>query len=76
MESNSNYDIHQNIFTFLYLSCEVLWIMKHECLDLRNEIFFSFSRDMNSIPQYPETLCPNFTDIAADPDKNKGQLLN
>ncbi|NWS70163.1 T131L protein, partial [Crotophaga sulcirostris] len=29
------------------------------------------SRDMNSIPQYPETLCPNFTDIAADPDKNK-----
>lgn len=28
---------------------------------------------MNSIPQYPETLCPNFTDIAADPDKNKGQ---
>ncbi|NWR86638.1 T131L protein, partial [Furnarius figulus] len=30
------------------------------------------TRDMNSIPQYPETLCPNFTDIAADPDKNKG----
>ncbi|XP_010177718.1 PREDICTED: transmembrane protein 131-like [Mesitornis unicolor] len=30
------------------------------------------SRDMNSIPQYPETLCPNFTDMAADPDKNKG----
>ncbi|KAM9295464.1 transmembrane protein 131-like isoform 4-T4 [Morus bassanus] len=30
------------------------------------------SRDMNSIPQYPETLCPNFTEIAADPDKNKG----
>ncbi|XP_050566301.1 transmembrane protein 131-like isoform X9 [Cygnus atratus] len=30
------------------------------------------SRDMNSIPQYPETLCANFTDIAADPDKNKG----
>ncbi|KAM6268048.1 transmembrane protein 131-like isoform 2-T2 [Spheniscus humboldti] len=29
------------------------------------------SRDMNSIPRY-ETLCPNFTDIAADPDKNKG----
>ncbi|NXY44287.1 T131L protein, partial [Ceuthmochares aereus] len=29
------------------------------------------SGDMNSIPQYPETLCPNFTDIAADPDKNK-----
>lgn len=31
---------------------------------------------MNSIPQYPDTLCPNFTDIAADPEKNKGQLLN
>ncbi|KFQ30850.1 Transmembrane protein 131-like, partial [Mesitornis unicolor] len=30
------------------------------------------TRDMNSIPQYPETLCPNFTDMAADPDKNKG----
>ncbi|XP_064918728.1 transmembrane protein 131-like isoform X4 [Columba livia] len=30
------------------------------------------TRDMNSIPQYPETLCPSFTDIAADPDKNKG----
>ncbi|XP_062348870.1 transmembrane protein 131-like isoform X4 [Cinclus cinclus] len=30
------------------------------------------SRDINSIPQYPETLCPNFTDITADPDKNKG----
>ncbi|XP_064305911.1 transmembrane protein 131-like isoform X3 [Phalacrocorax carbo] len=30
------------------------------------------TRDMNSIPQYPETLCPNFTEIAADPDKNKG----
>ncbi|XP_056346721.1 transmembrane protein 131-like isoform X4 [Oenanthe melanoleuca] len=30
------------------------------------------TRDVNSIPQYPETLCPNFTDIAADPDKNKG----
>uniref|UniRef100_A0A8D0FXR7 Transmembrane protein 131-like n=1 Tax=Strix occidentalis caurina TaxID=311401 RepID=A0A8D0FXR7_STROC len=30
------------------------------------------TREMNSIPQYPETLCPNFTDIAADPDKNKG----
>ncbi|NXE75279.1 T131L protein, partial [Cochlearius cochlearius] len=30
------------------------------------------SREMNSIPQYPETLCPNFADIAADPDKNKG----
>ncbi|KAJ7404873.1 hypothetical protein WISP_143054 [Willisornis vidua] len=32
------------------------------------------SRDMNSIPQYPETLCPNFTDIAADPDKNKADF--
>ena len=30
---------------------------------------------MNSIPQYPETLCPSFADIAADPDKSKGQLL-
>uniref|UniRef100_A0A8C5TWJ0 Transmembrane 131 like n=1 Tax=Malurus cyaneus samueli TaxID=2593467 RepID=A0A8C5TWJ0_9PASS len=30
------------------------------------------TRDMNNIPQYPETLCPSFTDIAADPDKNKG----
>ncbi|XP_075277714.1 transmembrane protein 131-like isoform X5 [Opisthocomus hoazin] len=30
------------------------------------------SRDMNSIPQYPETLCPSFADIAADPDKSKG----
>ncbi|XP_055651350.1 transmembrane protein 131-like isoform X1 [Falco peregrinus] len=30
------------------------------------------SRDMRSFPQYPETLCPNFTDIATDPDKNKG----
>ncbi|NXJ16565.1 T131L protein, partial [Odontophorus gujanensis] len=30
------------------------------------------SRDMNSIPQYPETLCPNFTDMATDPEKNKG----
>uniref|UniRef100_A0A803Y3Z4 Transmembrane 131 like n=1 Tax=Meleagris gallopavo TaxID=9103 RepID=A0A803Y3Z4_MELGA len=30
------------------------------------------TRDMNSIPQYPDTLCPNFTDIAADPEKNKG----
>ncbi|KFO70385.1 Transmembrane protein 131-like, partial [Cuculus canorus] len=29
------------------------------------------TRDMNSIPQYPEALCPNFTDITADPDKNK-----
>uniref|UniRef100_A0A8C5TUI3 Transmembrane 131 like n=1 Tax=Malurus cyaneus samueli TaxID=2593467 RepID=A0A8C5TUI3_9PASS len=32
----------------------------------------SLLRDMNNIPQYPETLCPSFTDIAADPDKNKG----
>ncbi|XP_021249487.1 transmembrane protein 131-like isoform X2 [Numida meleagris] len=30
------------------------------------------SRDMNSIPPYPETLCPNFTDMAADPEKSKG----
>ncbi|XP_059577932.1 transmembrane protein 131-like isoform X5 [Alligator mississippiensis] len=30
------------------------------------------SRDINTIPQYPETLCPNFTDMTADPDKNKG----
>ncbi|XP_065592357.1 transmembrane protein 131-like isoform X1 [Cyrtonyx montezumae] len=30
------------------------------------------SRDMNSIPHYPETLCPSFTDIATDPEKNKG----
>uniref|UniRef100_A0A8C0UVA2 Transmembrane 131 like n=1 Tax=Cyanistes caeruleus TaxID=156563 RepID=A0A8C0UVA2_CYACU len=29
-----------------------------------------------SIPQYPETLCPNFTDIAADPDKNKGHFID
>uniref|UniRef100_A0A8C0UVH6 Transmembrane protein 131-like n=1 Tax=Cyanistes caeruleus TaxID=156563 RepID=A0A8C0UVH6_CYACU len=34
------------------------------------------TRDMNSIPQYPETLCPNFTDIAADPDKNKGHFID
>ncbi|XP_067407970.1 transmembrane protein 131-like isoform X2 [Emydura macquarii macquarii] len=32
----------------------------------------SFSRDINTVPQYPETVCPNFTDITADPDKNKG----
>ncbi|KAM7168622.1 transmembrane protein 131-like isoform 2-T2 [Macrochelys suwanniensis] len=30
------------------------------------------SRDLNTVPQYPETVCPNFTDITADPDKNKG----
>ncbi|XP_015716402.1 transmembrane protein 131-like isoform X3 [Coturnix japonica] len=30
------------------------------------------SRDANSVPQYPDTLCPNFTDVAADPEKNKG----
>ncbi|RMC13882.1 hypothetical protein DUI87_08965 [Hirundo rustica rustica] len=34
------------------------------------------SRDMNSIPQYPETLCPSFTDIAADPDKNKDSFID
>lgn len=77
MESNSNHDVDENIF---YISAYFLWNSLHyetlQCLDLRNQIFFSFSRDMNSIPQYPETLCPNFTDIAADPDKNKGQLLH
>ncbi|XP_042324327.1 transmembrane protein 131-like isoform X5 [Sceloporus undulatus] len=30
------------------------------------------TRDMNSVTQYPENLCPNFTDITVDPDKNKG----
>ncbi|XP_015716401.1 transmembrane protein 131-like isoform X2 [Coturnix japonica] len=30
------------------------------------------TRDANSVPQYPDTLCPNFTDVAADPEKNKG----
>ncbi|KAM9143744.1 transmembrane protein 131-like isoform 4-T4 [Pangshura tecta] len=30
------------------------------------------SRDINTVPQYPETVCTNFTDITADPDKNKG----
>ncbi|XP_060634803.2 transmembrane protein 131-like isoform X2 [Anolis sagrei] len=30
------------------------------------------SRDVNSVAQYPENLCPNFTDITVDPDKNKG----
>uniref|UniRef100_A0A8C3SPG8 Transmembrane protein 131-like n=1 Tax=Chelydra serpentina TaxID=8475 RepID=A0A8C3SPG8_CHESE len=30
------------------------------------------TRDINTVPQYPETVCPNFTDITADPDKNKG----
>ncbi|XP_044874202.1 transmembrane protein 131-like isoform X4 [Mauremys mutica] len=30
------------------------------------------SRDINTVPQYPETICTNFTDITADPDKNKG----
>ncbi|NWU99754.1 T131L protein, partial [Upupa epops] len=30
------------------------------------------TRDMNSIPHYAGTVCPNFTDIAADTDKNKG----
>ncbi|KAF4801228.1 hypothetical protein TURU_036837 [Turdus rufiventris] len=34
------------------------------------------SRDVNSIPQYPETLCPNFTDIAVDPDKNKDSFID
>ncbi|XP_075786198.1 transmembrane protein 131-like isoform X5 [Pelodiscus sinensis] len=30
------------------------------------------TRDINTVSQYPETLCPNFSDITADPDKNKG----
>nr|XP_056711693.1 transmembrane protein 131-like [Euleptes europaea] len=30
------------------------------------------TRDVNSVPQFPENLCPNFTDITAEPDKNKG----
>ncbi|XP_043828064.1 transmembrane protein 131-like isoform X4 [Dromiciops gliroides] len=30
------------------------------------------SRDINTIPQYAETLCPNFPDVTSDPDKNKG----
>ncbi|XP_065452531.1 transmembrane protein 131-like isoform X7 [Chrysemys picta bellii] len=30
------------------------------------------TRDINTVPQYPETVCTNFTDITADPDKNKG----
>ncbi|KAH0616044.1 hypothetical protein JD844_026835 [Phrynosoma platyrhinos] len=30
------------------------------------------TRDMNSVTQYPENLCPNFTDITVDSDKNKG----
>ncbi|XP_038610943.1 transmembrane protein 131-like isoform X1 [Tachyglossus aculeatus] len=30
------------------------------------------SRDMNTVPQYPETLCPSFPDMTAEPDKNKG----
>uniref|UniRef100_A0A8C4WHQ0 Transmembrane protein 131-like n=1 Tax=Gopherus evgoodei TaxID=1825980 RepID=A0A8C4WHQ0_9SAUR len=30
------------------------------------------SRDISTVPQYPETVCTNFTDITADPDKNKG----
>ncbi|XP_043828062.1 transmembrane protein 131-like isoform X2 [Dromiciops gliroides] len=29
-------------------------------------------RDINTIPQYAETLCPNFPDVTSDPDKNKG----
>ncbi|XP_061440550.1 transmembrane protein 131-like isoform X8 [Rhineura floridana] len=30
------------------------------------------SRDVNGASQYPENVCPNFTDISVDPDKNKG----
>ncbi|KAM8968914.1 transmembrane protein 131-like isoform X2 [Sarcophilus harrisii] len=30
------------------------------------------SRDMNTVPQYAETLCPSFPDMTSDPDKNKG----
>ncbi|XP_068961682.1 transmembrane protein 131-like isoform X3 [Petaurus breviceps papuanus] len=30
------------------------------------------SRDMNTIPQYAETLCPSFPDMTSDPDKSKG----
>ncbi|XP_044286563.1 transmembrane protein 131-like isoform X4 [Varanus komodoensis] len=30
------------------------------------------SRDVNNVTQYPETMCPNFSDITVDPDKNKG----
>ncbi|XP_074085207.1 transmembrane protein 131-like isoform X3 [Macrotis lagotis] len=32
------------------------------------------SRDMNTIPQYAETLCPNFPDVTSDPDKNKENM--
>ncbi|NXO03105.1 T131L protein, partial [Rhinopomastus cyanomelas] len=30
------------------------------------------TRDVNGVPHYAETLCPSFTDVAANPDKNKG----
>ncbi|XP_062992321.1 transmembrane protein 131-like isoform X4 [Elgaria multicarinata webbii] len=30
------------------------------------------TRDVNSVTQYPENICPSFTDIAVDPEKNKG----
>uniref|UniRef100_A0A8C6VMT7 Transmembrane 131 like n=1 Tax=Naja naja TaxID=35670 RepID=A0A8C6VMT7_NAJNA len=30
------------------------------------------SREVNSIAQYPENLCPSFTDITTDQDKNEG----
>ncbi|XP_070805302.1 transmembrane protein 131-like isoform X1 [Pituophis catenifer annectens] len=30
------------------------------------------SREVNSITQYPENLCPSFTDITTDQDKNEG----
>ncbi|XP_074849253.1 transmembrane protein 131-like isoform X2 [Carettochelys insculpta] len=28
--------------------------------------------NINNVSQYPETVCPNFTDVTGDPDKNKG----
>lgn len=36
---------------------------------------FNFSREVNSITQYPENLCPSFTDITTDQDKNEGWLI-
>lgn len=30
---------------------------------------------MNSITQYPENLCPSFTDLTTDQDKNEGWLI-
>uniref|UniRef100_A0A8D0HE92 Transmembrane 131 like n=1 Tax=Sphenodon punctatus TaxID=8508 RepID=A0A8D0HE92_SPHPU len=31
-----------------------------------------FCREMNTVPQYPENLCPSFTELTANPEKNKG----